>query len=84
MIVVRPKGLETPTHFISNSRPIPRRKKCPRMNEGNLDCQDILSRTALSLADQNHRRGKRHVARGNPLKDPKGDSKPNGSAIEAW
>ena len=75
------KGLETPTYFISSPRPMPRRKKCPRTNEGNPDCQDILLRMTLSSVDQNHRRGRRHVARGSPLEDPKGDSEPNGSAI---
>ena len=60
-----------------------RRKKCPRMNERNPDYQDILPRMILSSANQNHRRGRRHVARGIPLEDPKGDSEPNGPAIEA-
>ena len=71
-------------HSISSPRPTPRRKKCPRTNKGNPDCQNILSRTTLSSVDQNHRRGRRHVTQGNPLEDPKGDSKPNGPAIGAW
>ena len=29
-------------HFISSLRLMPRRKKCPRMNKGNPNCQDIL------------------------------------------
>ena len=37
-----PKDLRTPAHFISSPRPMPRRKKCPRSNEGNPDYQDIL------------------------------------------
>ena len=37
-ISVGPKDLGTPTHFISSPKPMPRRKKCPRMNKGNLDC----------------------------------------------
>ena len=76
--------LETSAHSISSPRPTPRRKKCPRTNEVNPDCQNILPRTTLSSADQNHRRGRRHIARGSPLEDPKGDSEPNGSAIGAW
>ena len=84
MHIVGPKGLETSAHFISSPRPMPRRKKCPRMNEGNPNSQDILLRTTLSLADQNHRKGRRHVTKGSPFKDPKGDSEPNGSAISAW
>ena len=76
-----PKGLKTPAHFISGLRPMPKRKNRSRTNEGNPDYRDTLPRTTLSLADQNRRRGRRHIARGNPLKDPKGDSEPNGSAI---
>ena len=40
-----PKDLRTPAHFISSPRPMPRRKKCPRTNKENPDCQDILLRT---------------------------------------
>ena len=75
---------QSPAHFISSPRPTPRRKKCPRTNEGNLDCQNILPMTTLSSTEQDHRRGRCHVARGSPLEDPKGDSKPNGSVIGAW
>ena len=84
ILYVGPKDLGTPVHFISSPRPIPRRNKCPRMNKKNPYCQDILPRTTLSSANQNHRRGKRHVARGSPLKHPKGSSEPNGPAIGAW
>ena len=79
-----PKDLGTPDHFISSLRPMSRRKKRLRTNKGNLDCQDILPRTTLSLADQNQGRGKRHVVRGSPLEHLKGSSEPNGSAIGAW
>ena len=70
MIIVGPKGLKTPTYFISDPRPMPKRKNCPRTNEGNPDYQDTLPRMTLSSADQNHRRGRRHIARGSPLEDP--------------
>ena len=76
--------LEASAHSISSPRPMPRRKKCPMMNEGNLDCQNVLPRTTLSSASQNHRRGRCHVVRGNPLKDPKRDFKHYGLAIGAW
>ena len=56
MITVGPNDLGTPAHFISSPRPMPRRKKCPRTNEGNPNCQDILLRTTLSSADQSHGR----------------------------
>ena len=78
-----PKGLKTPTHFISGPRPMPKRKNCPMMNEENPNYQDTLLRTTLSSADQNHKRGRRHIASGSPLKDPKGDFEPKGSAIGA-
>ena len=79
-VTMGPKDLGTPAHFISSPRPMPRRKKCPRTNKGNPNCQDILPRTTLSSADQNRGRGKRHVARGNPLNHPKGSSEPNAHA----
>ena len=82
--IVGPKSLGTTAHFKSSPRPTLRRKKCLRMNNGNPDCQGILPRTTLSSADQNHRRGRCHVARGSPLEDPKGDSEPNRPAIGAW
>ena len=81
--IVGPKDLGTPDHLISSPRLAPRRKKCPRTNEGNPNYQGILPRTTLSLVDQNHRRGRRHIARSNPLEDPKGDFEPNGLAIGA-
>ena len=46
--VVGPKNLATPAHFTSSSRPTPRRKKCPRMNEESPNCQETLPRTILS------------------------------------
>ena len=79
-----PKDRGIPAHFISSPRPTPKRKKCPRTNKGNPDCQDILSRTSLSSADQNHGRGKCHAARGSPLEHPKGSSEPSGPAIGVW
>ena len=78
MVPVGPKDLATPAHLISNPRPTPRRKKCPRTNKENLDYQDILLRTTLSSADRNHRRGKRHAVRGSLLEHPKGSSERSG------
>ena len=78
------KVLEASDHSISSPKPTPRRKKCPRTNEGNPDCENVLPRMTLSSAGQNHRRGRCHVARDNPLEDPKRDSKPYGLAIGAW
>ena len=39
----------------SDTKPTPRSKKCPRTNEGNPDCQNVLLRMTLSSAGQNHR-----------------------------
>ena len=70
--------------LISSPRPAPRIRKCPRMNEGNPNRQIVLPRMTLSSASQNQGRKKHHVARGNPLKDRKRDSKPHGLAIGEW
>ena len=75
------KVLEASAHSISSPRPTPRRKKCPRTNEGNPNYQNVLLRTTLSSAGQNYGRKKRHIARGHPLEDHKRDSKPYGLAI---
>ena len=84
MNIVGSKDLGTPAHFISGPWPMPRRKKCPRTNKENPDCQDISSRTTLSSIDQNHVRGKRHAAKGSLLKHPKGSSERSGPAIGVW
>ena len=70
-IIVGPKDLGTLALLILSPRPTPRRKKCPRMNEGNLDYQIVLPRMTLSSAGQNHGREKCYVAQGNPLEDDK-------------
>ena len=75
---VRPKDLGTLVHFISRPRPMPRRKKCPMTNKGNPDCQDILSRTTLSLADQNHKREGATSPEAVPSRIPKEISSPMG------
>ena len=38
IVIVGPKDLGTPAHFISSPRLMPRRKKCLRTNKGNPDC----------------------------------------------
>ena len=57
------KVLKASAHSISSPRPTPRRKKCPGTNEGNPNCQNVLPRMT------HHRRGRCHVAYGNPLGD---------------
>ena len=79
-----PKDLGTLAHFILDSWSMLRRKKCPRTNKENSDCQDILSRMTLFSTDQNHVRGKSHAARGNLLEHPKENPERSRPAIEAW
>ena len=59
--IVGPKNLVTPAHFISSPRPMPRRKKHPRMNYESPSCQKTSLRTILSLANRNHKKEKRHA-----------------------
>ena len=79
-----PKDLGTPAHFISGPWPMPRRKKCLKKNKENPDCQDILPRTTLSLADQGHGRRKRHTLEDSPPKRPKQKDQHSEPAMEAW
>ena len=60
-IVVGPKNLVTPAHFILSPRPMPKRKKCPRTNEKGLNYQETLLRTILFSANRDHGRRKRHA-----------------------
>ena len=78
------KVLQASTHSIPSPRFALRRKKCLRTDEGNPYCQNVLPRTTLSSASQNHRIGRCHVTQDNPLEDHKRDSKPYGLAIGAW
>ena len=63
---------------------MPRMKKCPKTNEGNPDCQDILPRKILFSARQDHGRRKRHATKGSLLERPKGKHKRSGPAMGAW
>ena len=78
IIIVGLKDLGTPAYFILGPWPMPRRKKCPRTNKENPDCQDILPRTTMSSADWNHGGVKCHAARGSLLEHPKGSSECSG------
>ena len=84
LMFVGPKELETPTHFISSPWLMPRKKKCPRMNKESLDHQDVLPRTTLSSADQDHERGRCHATKGSLLECPNGRPKRRGPAIRTW
>ena len=84
MKLVEPKNLATPAHFISDLKVTPRRKTCPRTNEKGPNCQEMLPRTGLSSANQDHRREKWHATKGNLPKRPKRKHKCNGSTMGAW
>ena len=78
-----PKDLRTPAHFILGPWSMPRRKKCPRTNKENPDCQGILPRTTLPSTGQNHGKRKSQATRGSLLEHPKGNPEHSGPAIEA-
>ena len=62
-ISVGSKNSTTLAHFIQSPRPMPRRKKCPRMNKESLNCQETSSRKILSLGNQDHKKEKRHAVK---------------------
>ena len=55
------KNSVAPAQFIQSPRPMPRRKKCPRMNKESPNCQETLPRTILSSANQDHKKEERHA-----------------------
>ena len=77
-----PKNLVTPAYFISSPRPMPRRKKRPRMNEEGPECQETLPRTILFSANRDHGRRKRHATKGGLPDCLKGKHKCNETAME--
>ena len=78
------KVLQASAHSIPSPRFALKRKKCLRTDEGNPYCQNVLLRTTLSSASQNHRIGRCHVTQDNPLEDHERDSKSYELAIGAW
>ena len=52
IIVVGPKNLTTPTHFILGPRPVPRREKRPRTDKESPNGLETLLRTILLSASQ--------------------------------
>ena len=71
------KEFGNPAYFISSPRPMPRRKKCPRMNKEGPSCQEMLPRTILFSVNGDHGRRKRHTTKGSLLECPKGEHKCN-------
>ena len=71
-ISVGSKNSATLAHFIQSPRPMPRRKKCPRMNKESPNCQETSPRTILSSASQDHKKEKQHAVKdslpGHPMK----------------
>ena len=78
------KVVQASAHSIPSPRFAPKRKKCSRTDKGNPYCQNVLLRTILSSARQNHMIGRCHVAQDNPLEDHERDSKSYELAIGAW
>ena len=76
-----PKNLVTPAYFISSPRPMPRRKKRPRMNEEGPECQETLPRTILFSANRDHGRRKRHATKCSLPERPKGKHGCNETAM---
>ena len=81
---VGPKELATSAHFISSPWPMPRKKKCPRINKESPNRQDIILRTTLSSVDQDHERGRYHATKGSLLECPNGKPKCHGPAVGVW
>ena len=80
-IYVGPKNLATLVHFISSSKPTPKRKKCPRTNEEGPNCQETLPRTIMFSANRDHGRKKWHTTKDILPEHPKGKHKCNESAM---
>ena len=70
-ILVGSKNSAALTHFIQDPRPMPRRKKHPRMNKESPSCQETSPRTILSSANQNCKKEERHALKDNLPKRPK-------------
>ena len=62
-VSVGSKNSVAPVHFTQSPRPMPRRKKCPRMNKESPNCQETSPRTILSSASQDHKKEKRHAVK---------------------
>ena len=58
------KNSITPAHFILSPRPMPRKKKCPRVNKEGPNSQETSSRTILSSANQDHKKEEQHAIKG--------------------
>ena len=65
------KNSTAPTHFIQGPRPMPRRKKHPRMNKESPNCQKTSLRTILSSANRDHKKEERHAFKDSLPRHPK-------------
>ena len=65
------ENLATPAHFTLSPRPMPRRKKCPRTNEGSPNGLETSPRTILFSANPDPRREEWHAIEGSLPKRPK-------------
>ena len=69
--LVGSKKSAVPVYFIWGPGPMPRRKKHPRMNKESPSCQEISSRTILSLVSRNRKKEERHALKDNLPGRPK-------------
>ena len=69
--IVGSKNSVAPAHFIQGLRPMPRRKKHPRMNKESPSCQETSPRTILSSANRNLGKEERHALKDNLPERPK-------------
>ena len=75
-------NLATLAHFISSPRLTLRKKKCLRINEESLNYHEMLLRTILFSANQDHGRRKRHATKGSLPECPKGKHQCNETVME--
>ena len=55
------KNSTASAHFIQSPRPMPRRKKYPKINKESPNSQETSSRTILSSANRDHKKEGRHA-----------------------
>ena len=65
-----------------HTRPMPRRKKHPRMNKESPSCQETSSRTILSSANRKRKKKKRHALKDSLPGHPK--QKSTNTVSQSW
>ena len=65
------KNSAASAHFIQSPRPMPRRKKYPKMNKESPNSQETSPRTILSSANRDHKKEGRHAFKDSLSRHPK-------------